>query len=159
MSYDMLSHIQPKPKKKRSLLLKLNILKLRYRLVLWIIGLTMGTSTFGQFIIEEALQNYGFGVGSFLFASTYKAAPQEALTALNHYRKFHKTCQTIMYLLYVGNPISAIWFQLFMSSNCKKIDYWQRIVTNYYMEKKDSLVVKYEYPFDGGKVILFENIH
>ena len=158
MSYDMLSHVKPHPKKVHTWITRFNILKLRYRSIITLVTLIMGTSTFGQFIIEEALQNYGFGVGSFLFGNTYKSAPEESLLALKEYTIFHNSCQKVMNLLYLGNPISAIWFQLFMQSNLKKIKHWTNIATKYYSEKKDSLTVSYEYPFEGGKVILFEHI-
>jgi len=158
MEYDPLAHVRPKPKKKHSLLFKINLFKLRYRTILIAIGVTMGTATFGQFIVEEALQNLGFGTGSFLFANTYKAAPDEAMKALKYYRLFHDRCQNLMYVLYIGNPISAIWFQLFMESNEKKIDYWQWLVVNHYNETKNSHIVSLEYPFEGGRVTLYRDI-
>lgn len=93
-----------------------------------IILIVLSTATFGQFIIEEAIQNYGFGVGSMFFAKTYQSNMREAVASLDRYEQFHNGCQGIMYALYLGNPVTAVWFQKFMESNKAKITEWRKVL-------------------------------
>lgn len=93
-----------------------------------VIIIILSTATFGQFIIEEAIQNYGFGVGSMFFAKTYQGNMKESIASLDKYEQFHNACQGIMYGLYLGNPLTAIWFQKFMESNRAKIAEWRKVL-------------------------------
>lgn len=116
----------------------------RKRKRLFLIGFAIiSSATFGQFIIEEALQNFGFGVMTLMMNKVHTRNIDKAhyvLRQIEHYETFHNATQGIMYILYIGNPISAIWFQQFMVSNREKIRYWKYTVKSelYYLLQKEA---------------------
>lgn len=82
------------------------------------------TCAFGQFIIEEALQNYGFGVYVLISNKMW----EDASAGVYCYQRFHNSCDKIMKVLAVGNPISAIWFAKFMEADQKKLTIWKNLI-------------------------------
>lgn len=88
-------------------------------------------ATFAQFITEEAIQNYGFGVMSLAMNDDYDLLREE----LPHYQAFHDKCQKFMYITYCLNPLTGYYFQFYMESNQYKIDIWQRQI-----ERHDSRI-------------------
>jgi len=124
--------------------------KIKFRKLITIILAIATTSAFGQFIIEESIQNYGFGVSMLIMNKMYRNSLDKAYytqNAVNQYQTFHNTCQSIMYVLYIGNPITAIWFQQYMRSDQAKLDYYTKLVKEeifYLMTKQERLVKKAE---------------
>lgn len=106
------------------------LLNIKRTKLLWIIISIASTATFGQFIIEESIQNYGFGLSTLMMSKQYYRDPKAALASIETYTKFHNACQKIMYGLYIGNPLTAIWFQRFMVSNLEKIKLWKETVNS-----------------------------
>ena len=90
------------------------------------------TCAFGQFILEEALQNYGFGV--YILISNDMWA--EAQDGVYSYQQFHNSCDSIMKVLAVGNPISAVWFDKFMQADKKKIAVWKNLIAFKMVERE-----------------------
>ena len=86
-------------------------------------------ATFAQFITEEAIQNYGFGIMSLAMNDDYDLLREE----LPKYQAFHNKCQKFMYITYCLNPLTGYYFQFYMESNQYKIDIWQRQI-----ERHDS---------------------
>lgn len=86
-------------------------------------------ASFAQFLTEEAIQNYGFGVMSLVMEDDYDLLREE----LPHFQAFHDKCQTFMYITYCLNPLTGYYFQFFMTSNQRKIDIWNRQI-----ERHDS---------------------
>lgn len=87
------------------------------------------SATFAQFLTEEAIQNYGFGVMSLAMRSDWDLLHEE----LPRYQAFHDMCQNFMYVTYCLNPLTGYYFQFFMESDQRKIDIWNRQV-----ERHDS---------------------
>ena len=121
--------------------------KIKFRKLITIILAIAGTATFGQFIIEESIQNIGFGVSMLIMNKMYRNSLDKAnftLDAVNKYQRFHDTCQTIMYGLYVGNPLSAIWFHQYMISDQIKLDYYRKLVKEeiFYLMTKQTRLAK-----------------
>ena len=86
-------------------------------------------ATFAQFITEEAIQNYGFGIMSLAMNDDYDLLREE----LPKYQAFHDKCQKFMYVTYCLNPLTGYYFQYYMDSNQYKIDIWNRQI-----ERHDS---------------------
>ena len=87
----------------------------------------MSSASFGQFITEEAIQNYGFGVMSLVMNKDWDMLAQE----LPKFQAFHDSCQKFMYITYCLNPLTGYYFQFFMDSNQHKIDIWKRQVARH----------------------------
>lgn len=95
---------------------KLNILK---------IALVITTTcAFGQFIIEESLQCYGFGV----FVLVSNALWSEAEEAVLDYEAFYIRCLRLMQWLSTGSPITSIWFNKYMEAEGSKIHYFKKVI-------------------------------
>ena len=87
------------------------------------------SATFCSFILEEALQCYGFGIMGLAFNDDWDMLREE----LPKYQKFHDSCQTIHYVATVLNPLTGYYFQLYFDADQAKIDIWQRQI-----ERHDS---------------------
>jgi len=87
----------------------------------------MSSASFSQFIIEEAIQNYSFGVMSIVMNKDWDMLREE----LPKYQAFHDSCQKFMYITYCLNPLTGYYFQFFMDSNQAKIDIWKRQVNRH----------------------------
>ena len=121
--------------------------KIKFRKLITFILAIAGTSAFGQFIIEESIQNMGFGVSMLIMNKLYRNSIDKAQYTLNtveDYQAFHNSCQAIMYALYVGNPITAIWFQKYMESDQKKLDQYKKLVKEelFYLQTKQEKLLK-----------------
>lgn len=101
----------------------------RRRAILMLAIYIVTSASFAQFLTEEAIQNYGFGVMSLVMEDDYDLLREE----LPHFQAFHDKCQNFMYLTYCLNPLTGYYFQFFMESNQAKIDIWQRQI-----ERHDS---------------------
>ena len=101
----------------------------RRRAILMLAIYLFTSASFAQFLTEEAIQNYGFGVMSLVMEDDYDLLREE----LPYYQAFHDKCQNFMYLTYCLNPLTGYYFQFFMQSNQHKIDIWQRQI-----ERHDS---------------------
>lgn len=122
----------------------------KYRKLITIILAIAGTAAFGQFIIEESIQNYGFGVSMLIMNKLYRNSLDKAYytqNAVNQYQLFHDSCQGIMYVLYIGNPLTAIWFQQYMRSDQAKLNYYTKLIKEeifYLLTKQERLTKKTE---------------
>ena len=109
---------------------KKNNKKQERRRAIFMLAIYLFTSaSFAQFLTEEAIQNYGFGVMSLVMEDDYDLLREE----LPHFQAFHDKCQTFMYITYCLNPLTGYYFQFFMESNQRKIDIWNRQI-----ERHDS---------------------
>lgn len=99
------------------------------RAILMIAIFLFTSASFAQFLTEEAIQNYGFGVMSLVMQDDWDILREE----LPHFQAFHNKCQNFMYVTYCLNPLTGYYFQFFMESNQAKIDIWQRQI-----ERHDS---------------------
>ena len=101
----------------------------RRRAILMLAIYLVTSASFAQFVTEEAIQNYGFGVMSLAMEDDYDLLREE----LPHFQAFHNKCQLFMYGTYCLNPLTGYYFQFYMESNQRKIDIWQRQI-----ERHDS---------------------
>ena len=64
--------------------------------------------------------------------------------AVNQYQGFHDTAQKIMYVLYIGNPLTAVWFQQYMRSDQAKLDYYHKLIKEeiFYLQTKQERLAK-----------------
>ena len=86
-------------------------------------------ATFAQFITEEAIQCYGFGIMSLAMNDDWDTLREE----LPKYQAFHDTCQKFMYITYCLNPLTGYYFHFYMVADQRKIDIWNRQI-----ERHDS---------------------
>lgn len=93
----------------------------KWRTTAKILLIIFTTCAFGQFIIEEALQNYGFGIYILISNNMW----YEAEEAILDYEYFYVRCLRIMKCLSIGNPITAIWFSKYMEADAHKQHYWK----------------------------------
>ncbi len=119
----------------------------KYKKIITIVLAIAGTAAFGQFIIEESIQNYGFGVSMLIMNKLYRNSLDKAhytQNAVNQYQGFHNACQRIMYLLYIGNPLTAIWFQAYMVSDQAKLSYYTKLVKEeiFYLQTRQEKLDK-----------------
>jgi len=101
----------------------------RRRAILMLAIYLFTSASFAQFLTEEAIQNYGFGVMSLVMNDDYDLLREE----LPHFQAFHNKCQNFMYVTYCLNPLTGYYFQFFMESNQRKIDIWEKQI-----ERHDS---------------------
>lgn len=101
----------------------------RRRAILMLAIYLFTSATFCSFILEEALQCYGFGVMSLAMNDDWDMLREE----LPKYQAFHDTCQKIHYIATVLNPLTGYYFQLYFDADQHKIDIWQRQI-----ERHDS---------------------
>ena len=118
-------------------------MKKRIKKIITVILAIAGTAAFGQFIIEESLQNLGFGASMLIMNKLYRNSLDNAKyvqSAVDQYQSFHNSCQKVMTVLYIGNPVTAIWFHKYMLSDQVKLNHYKKLLKEeiYYLTTKQE---------------------
>ncbi|MCW3140681.1 MAG: hypothetical protein N2V72_00655 [Methanophagales archaeon] len=87
----------------------------------------MSTASFQDFVLEEAVQMYNFGIMSIVMNKDWDMLREE----LPKYQAFHDTCLKLHYVCTVLNPFTGIFFQNFYEADQYKIDVWTRLVNRH----------------------------
>ncbi len=87
----------------------------------------MSTASFQDFILEEAVQMYNFGIMSPVMNKDWDMVREE----LPKYQAFHDICLKLHYVCTVLNPFTGMFFQKFYEADQYKIDIWKRQVARH----------------------------
>lgn len=112
-------------------------------------------ASFCQFILEESLQNFNFGIMSLSMNDDWDLLREE----LPNYQNFHDKAQIVMYISYFLNPLTGYYFQMYMYADQQKIDIWQKQVVRHGQNSHiivEGTVKKIAYISDGTAVIALD---
>ena len=101
--------------------------KRKIKAILMAVLFVMSTASFMDFINEEAVQMYNFGIMSIVMNKDWDMLREE----LPKYQAFHDTCLKMHYVCTVLNPFTGFYFQKFYEADQYKIDVWTRLVNRH----------------------------
>jgi len=101
--------------------------KRKIKAILMVVLFVMSTASFLDFIEEEALQMYNFGIMSIVMNKDWDMLREE----LPKYQAFHDTCLKMHYVCTGLNPFTGFYFQKFYEADQHKIDIWKRQVNRH----------------------------
>jgi len=99
----------------------------KIKAILVIVLFVASTASFSDFLIEEAVQMYNFGIMSIVMNKDWDMLREE----LPKYQAFHDTCLKMHYVCTVLNPFTGFYFQKFYEADQYKIDVWTRLVNRH----------------------------
>ena len=101
--------------------------KRKIKAILMTVLFVASTASFCDFLNEEAVQMYNFGIMSIVMNKDWDMLREE----LPKYQAFHDTCLKMHYICTVFNPITGFYFQKFYEADQYKIDVWTRLVNRH----------------------------
>jgi len=101
--------------------------KRKIKAILMAVLFVASTASFLDFIGEESVQMYNFGIMSIVMNKDWDMLREE----LPKYQAFHDTCLKMHYICTVFNPITGFYFQKFYEADQYKIDVWTRLVNRH----------------------------
>jgi len=101
--------------------------KRKIKAILMAVLFVMSTASFMDFINEEAVQMYNFGIMSIVMNKDWDMLREQ----LPKYQAFHDTCLKMHYVCTVLNPLTGFYFQKFYEADQYKIDVWTRLVNRH----------------------------
>ncbi|MCD6124489.1 hypothetical protein J7J62_04890 [bacterium] len=101
--------------------------KRKIKAILTVVLFVMSTASFLDFVEEEAVQMYNFGIMSITMNRDWDMLRTE----LPKYQAFHDTCLKMHYVCTVLNPLTGFYFQKFYEADQAKIDIWKRQVNRH----------------------------
>ena len=101
--------------------------RLKIKAILMTVLFVASTASFCDFLNEEAVQMYNFGIMSIVMNKDWDMLREE----LPKYQAFHDTCLKMHYVCTVLNPLTGAYFQKFYEADQHKIDIWKRQVNRH----------------------------
>jgi len=101
--------------------------KRKIKAILMTVLFVASTASFSDFLIEEAVQMYNFGIMSIVMNKDWDMLREE----LPKYQAFHDTCLKMHYVCTALNPFTGFYFQKFYEADQYKIDVWTRLVNRH----------------------------
>ena len=101
--------------------------KRKIKAILMTVLFVASTASFCDFLNEEAVQMYNFGIMSLVMNKDWDMLREE----IPKYQAFHDTCLKMHYVCTVLNPLTGAYFQKFYEADQHKIDIWKRQVNRH----------------------------
>jgi len=99
----------------------------KIKAILMAVLFVASTASFCDFLNEEAVQMYNFGIMSIVMNKDWDLLREE----LPKYQAFHDTCLKMHYVCTVLNPLTGTYFQKFYEADQYKIDVWTRLINRH----------------------------
>lgn len=99
----------------------------KIKAILMTVLFVASTASFMDFINEESIQMYNFGIMSITMNKDWDLLREE----LPKYQAFHDTCLKMHYVCTVLNPLTGAYFQKFYEADQHKIDIWRRQIARH----------------------------